>query len=462
MNKGWKVVNSGIFIAALIGIFVLIVLISGKAPWRWDWTQTGVNRLSEQTKETLKGLKETVRVYAFTDGSDTGRQVEQLLRAYQKETDKLDVRLVDPVKEPSLAEKYQVQEYNTVVFVKGEKEEVVSPWDLVVPGATQASYGFRGEEQFTQAIRNLTASRKPVIYLLQGHGEVSGSEAAALRSYLTGEGNQVKELNLIRETRVPKDADVLVIAGPTSDLTDQETKMINQYLDGGGKVLVALSPEKGMSKWKNLSSLLKGLGIRAAGDLVVDPERAYFGDPLTPVPQYAGHDITSELMERDMVTVLPRATSLMPVKGSEENLEKLLETSREAFGETSWAAKDAKVERGEEDRAGPLTLAYAVTAKEGEGKEEDASAPRAVVIGSSAMFAGNAFSLQGNRDFILNAVGWLQGDEGKVTIRPVERPLRQTYVPAGEALAIFLGTVVLLPVIFLVTGGVIWWRRRRA
>lgn len=281
MNKGWKVVNSGIFIAALIGIFVLIVLISGKAPWRWDWTQTGVNRLSEQTKETLKGLKETVRVYAFTDGSDTGRQVEQLLRAYQKETDKLDVRLVDPVKEPSLAEKYQVQEYNTVVFVKGEKEEVVSPWDLVVPGATQASYGFRGEEQFTQAIRNLTASRKPVIYLLQGHGEVSGSEAAALRSYLTGEGNQVKELNLIRETRVPKDADVLVIAGPTSDLTDQETKMINQYLDGGGKVLVALSPEKGMSKWKNLSSLLKGLGIRAAGDLVVDPERAYFGDPLT-------------------------------------------------------------------------------------------------------------------------------------------------------------------------------------
>ena len=42
----------------------------------------------------------------------------------------------------------------------------------------------------------------------------------------------------------------------------------------------------------------------------------------------------------------------------------------------------------------------------------------------------------------------------------VERPLRQAYVPAGEALAIFLGTVVLLPVIFLVTGGVIWWRRR--
>jgi ABC-type uncharacterized transport system involved in gliding motility auxiliary subunit len=462
MNRGLKVVNSGVFIAALIGIFALIVLISGKAPWRWDWTQTGVNSLSAQTKETLKGLKETVRVYAFTDNRDTGRQVERLLRAYQKETDKLDVRFVDPVKEPSLAQKYQVQEYNTVVFVKGEKEETVAPWDLFVPGAVQGSYGFRGEEHFTQAIRNLTSSQKPVIYLLQGHGEVSGADAAALRSDLMGEGNQVKELNLIRETRVPEDADVLVIAGPTSDLTGQEAKMINRFLDGGGKVLIALSPEKGMSKWKNMNGLLKRLGIRASGDLVVDPERAYYGDPLTPVPQYVGHDITSELMERDMVTVLPRATSLDPVKGSEEALEQLLETSRDAFGETSWASEEARVEKGDEDRPGPLTLAYAVTAKKGGGKGEDAEEPRAVVVGSSAMFSGNALTLQGNRDFVLNAVGWLQGDETKLTIRPVEMSLRQAYVPAGEALAIFLGTVVLLPIIFLIAGGVIWWRRRRA
>src|SRR5690606_24791758 len=151
MNKEWKVVNSGIFIAALIGIFVLIVLISGKAPWRWDWTQTGVNRLWEQTKETLKGLKETARVYAFTDGRDTGRQVGQVLRAYRKETGQWDAGLVEPVKEPGLAEKYQVEEYNAVVCVKGEKEAVVSPWDLVGPGATLASYGFRGEEPFTRA-----------------------------------------------------------------------------------------------------------------------------------------------------------------------------------------------------------------------------------------------------------------------------------------------------------------------
>ena len=84
------------------------------------------------------------------------------------------------------------------------------------------------------------------------------------------------------------------------------------------------------------------------------------------------------------------------------------------------------------------------------------------MIGSSAMFSGNAFTLQGNRDFILNAVGWLQGDETRVTIRPVERSLRQTYVPGGEALAIFLGNRCAVAGHLSVTGGAIWWRRRRA
>jgi hypothetical protein len=217
-----------------------------------------------------------------------------------------------------------------------------------------------------------------------------------------------------------------------------------------------------MSKWKNVNALLKRLGVRVAGDLVVDPERAYFGDPLTPVPQYVGHDITSELMERNMVTVLPRATSLVPLEGSEKGLQKVLETSRGAFGETSWTSNEGRVEKGEKDRSGPLTLAYAVTAEDNKGKGEDAEEPRAVVIGSSAMLAGEVFHLQGNRDFILNTVGWLQGEGDRVTIRPVERPLRQTYVSGGEALAIFLGTVVLMPILFLITGGVIWWRRRRA
>lgn len=91
MKFGWRSLNSGVFVITLIGIFVLTVLAADSLPWRWDWTEDTIHSLSEQTEKTLHGLDEEVKVYAFTDSSEGGNQVERLLRAYQKETDQLKV-----------------------------------------------------------------------------------------------------------------------------------------------------------------------------------------------------------------------------------------------------------------------------------------------------------------------------------------------------------------------------------
>ncbi|MNF08958.1 hypothetical protein D3C80_2095040 [compost metagenome] len=69
---------------------------------------------------------------------------------------------------------------------------------------------------------------------------------------------------------------------------------------------------------------------------------------------------------------------------------------------------------------------------------------------------------QGNRDFALNTVGWLQEQQNQVTIRPREGDAIQTAVlTAGQGNMIFYGTVLVFPFLFLIAGGVIWWRRRK-
>ncbi|PTX61822.1 ABC-type uncharacterized transport system involved in gliding motility auxiliary subunit [Melghirimyces profundicolus] len=453
MKFGWRSLNSGVLIAALIGIFVLTVLAADTLPWRWDWTEDAIHSLSEQTEQALNGLDEEVQVYAFTDQSDAGKQVERLLRAYQKETDRLKVTMVDPVKKPSVAKKYGVTGMNTVIFVKGNKEEKVEPMDLFVPGTQGGSYGFKGEEAFTQAILNLTAHEKPVVYILQGHGELPSDKLNGLRDSLEGEGNQVKELNLAEENGIPDDADILLMAGPTSDLPKKEAEMIQSFIKDGGKFFAAFEPAEGMEDWKQIPNVLKNLGVRLGNDVVIDPERAYYGDPLTPIPEYNGHKITSELKERNMVAVMPRATSFK-VK-SEEGVQKLLETSGPSFGETDWESGDLTTEPDKKDHKGPLTLGAAI-------QEEEKKHGRAVVFGSAAMLSGNTFQAQGNRDLILNSIGWLNGDAKHVTIRPVEKKVKQVYVSAGEARTIFFGTVVVLPLLFLISGLTIWWRRSRA
>jgi ABC-type uncharacterized transport system involved in gliding motility auxiliary subunit len=68
----------------------------------------------------------------------------------------------------------------------------------------------------------------------------------------------------------------------------------------------------------------------------------------------------------------------------------------------------------------------------------------------------------GNMDLGVNMVNWLAGDDSLITILPRSRQdLTLEMSRAGLALVGF-GFFVVLPLAFLVTGGVIWWRRRRA
>jgi ABC-type uncharacterized transport system involved in gliding motility auxiliary subunit len=70
--------------------------------------------------------------------------------------------------------------------------------------------------------------------------------------------------------------------------------------------------------------------------------------------------------------------------------------------------------------------------------------------------------LLGNLDLGVNMVNWLAGDEALITIQPRARSdLSLELSRAGLAL-IAIGFLVVLPLVFLVAGGVIWWRRRQA
>ncbi len=106
------------------------------------------------------------------------------------------------------------------------------------------------------------------------------------------------------------------------------------------------------------------------------------------------------------------------------------------------------------DVAGPLELGFVV-----ENKEKK---PKAVVLGGSTFLVDRYIQQQGNRDFALNSVGWLQEQKDQVTIRPREGDNLSTALVTGEqANMIFLGTVVVFPLLFLLIGGFIWWRRRK-
>jgi hypothetical protein len=461
MNKWIRGTNAAVLSLAVIGIFiVLTIFLNSVKGLQVDLTKDKKFTLSESTENALKSLDKDVHIISFTsDQTDTyaKRQVVELVQEYKKRTGKITFDEYDMVKQPSIAKQYDVDPGGTLVVESGTQKKNIYFYEMFLPGQRQGEYEFSGEEKLTQAIVGLNAKEKHKIYFLSGHEEIPLTKLNIWRSGLEGENYEVKELNLLREGKIPDDAEALFIIGPRNDISDKEAEVIKEYLKGKGKLYFAFGFDKDMAtKWKNIDALLATYGIKDQHAVAIEPKQSVLFDPLTIIPEYGFHDITKKLSEYNLLTMISLAVSLnvdTPVEDYPATA--ILKTTDQAYGETdidllmrSQSRKDDK------DIKGPLNLGYAVQTKDNK--------PKAVVLGGSTFLSDDSIQQQGNRDFALNSVGWLQEQKDQVTIRPRKGDaIQQAMITSSQANAIFYGTVLIFPVLFLIIGGWIWWRRRQ-
>jgi hypothetical protein len=74
---------------------------------------------------------------------------------------------------------------------------------------------------------------------------LDGTDANGLSQFKTlleRDNYQAQSVTLLDKTEVPKECNVLVIAGPQSDYTANEVTAIKNYVTGGGRVMFLLDP----------------------------------------------------------------------------------------------------------------------------------------------------------------------------------------------------------------------------
>ena len=110
------------------------------------------------------------------------------------------------------------------------------------------------------------------------------------------------KVSLLATPKVPDDA-VLVIAGPRAPFLDPERQAIQEYLDRGARSSSCLT----RCQDPGLGEVISSWGVQVGEDQVIDPGRAYVGDPrpILPLPQN-GHRITATLPD----LILPEARSV--------------------------------------------------------------------------------------------------------------------------------------------------------
>jgi len=108
------------------------------------------------------------------------------------------------------------------------------------------------------------------------------------------------------------------------------------------------------------------------------------------------------------------------------------------------------------NKKGPLTIAAAGTYDTGKQNVQG----RFAVFGSSTWAANRFINVLGNNDLALNTINWLSSDEDLISIRPKEQDNRRVNMTRAQMNFVSLTSQFLLPLLVVIAGVSVWWKRR--
>lgn len=451
-------INAAVSIIAFAAILVFLQTLASRHGGALDTTANRRFSLSLQTMKILDRLgKDVVFTCFFKTDAPERTVLADLLEEYAGENPRVKYSFIDPDKDPVAARRYKIRHYGTIVVESGGNEE---------------QFAQISEEKLTNAIFKVTRDTKKIIYCLTGHGEKSIDDAqpaglSGLKNSVEAEGYEIRNLLTLRDS-IPPDCAILLIPGPEKDLYATERRMIDRFMSGGGSVLVLIDPFVDVPL---LEGIAAGYGIEVTKSIVVDRfARLVSGNYLTPVVnQYGIHPITEGFK---VASFFPQVRALVVAKDKPAGIEieVLASTGASAFGETNLPeALEGKTQyESDRDLAGPLGVA--VVAKReitppparNTGAGGGTRYARIVIFGDSD-FASNAYlGLSGNRDLILNTIGWLAEEEDLIAVRaknPVSQPV---VLNMRQGRTVFWLPVIGLPAIVGLIGVLVLVSRRRS
>ncbi|MEW5740931.1 MAG: GldG family protein [Myxococcota bacterium] len=456
--------SSAVIAVVFLGLLVAANFIAARRAPTWDLTRKKIFSLSPQTEQTMKALKDPVKVLVFIEGGGAAPALEDLFRRYQALNDKLTWEVKDPRKANDLVQKYQIRTGQvSAVLVKSPDSSTEShtPLNLARLGSPQLA-----EQELTNALIKLNTVGTQKLYFTQGHGEWplepqgQGEEAvlaslAAVNRVLQDEGYAPEKLNLIERGEVPRDASALVICGARSKFTEPEKKAVADFLEQGGRVvyLAEVGAEPG------LDAILAKYGVQVDPGLVAD-EKTNRDNPFVVItPFFAEHEITRPFTKAAANLVFPTVRSLTVLtQGLLDGVTPLplITTSPAAWLETS-LSENPTLDAGE--KSGQLPLVIVATRNTASVANKRSDEARLIVFGDSEAMVG-AFGYEPDRNLVMNAIAWATLQTQKITIRPPDRDISTIDLTPDLLSTIRLLSMDVLPLLLIGVGLTIWLTRR--
>ncbi|MCR5784266.1 MAG: Gldg family protein [Eubacterium sp.] len=471
---------SGAYVAVMIVICVGINIAANLLPediTAIDVTSNKLYSLGDDTYEMLSELEDDVTIYVLASEANCDSVIAKTVERYASASKHVTVEYKDPTTYPNFYSSYAstAPTTNSVIVVSGDMYKVIDYYDIYVVEYsmdsttyqyTSETTGYDGEGQITSAISYVTSSEMPMIYVLTGQDEPE--IGSSFTDAISKKNAAYEEIDLLSYDAVPEDCELLIINSPMSDLSDDVTEKILDYIENGGNLYVVVSYTE--DDMENLNKILSVYGMSTTGGLLCDNDaNCYTQYPYYPIAEVSSTDVSSSVAgeyiflpqstgltyeETDDVTVTEIATS------SESTVIKMNPETMESF-----EAEEGDLEGSYVLAAyAELNLDTAVTESgDASGDASETLTSELVIVNGYYFLSDEANSMVSDNNLDLFSDGISQLVQSAEGVSVAVKDYGIDYLTVSNRMIIVYSLVfaVVVPVILIVIGVVIWAKRRK-
>jgi ABC-type uncharacterized transport system involved in gliding motility auxiliary subunit len=450
MNALFRRLDGWLFALLLVLAAGAIGYLSTRYARQADWTANGRTSLSAESRAVLAQLNGPVEIVSYANPQGDLRQtIAGFLQRYQAVKPDLTLRFVDPQLDPAKMRELGITVDGALILHYKDREQRLDELS---------------ERSLTNALERLLRGGDRIVAFVTGDGErradgLANADLGTFINQLEARGMRAVPLNFAQVTAVPEHTDLVVLASPSLALAPGAVQALTGYVQNGGNLLWLTEPA---NDDLGLKPLADALGVHVLPGVLVDGSGTALGlhDPrVIALGDYQPQAITQGFA---LTTLFPQVSALAQVPASGWTAKPFLRSGVQSWTEfqpiDNSKPSDIRFDAGTGELKGPLDFGYALSRL---SPSPDKSEQRAVVIGDGDFLSNTFLGNGGNRALGERVFDWLLGDDKLVDLPPRGAPDRLLQISQGELNALSVGFLIALPLLLLVIGGLIVWRRRR-
>lgn len=459
---------TAVVIALVVIINILATTLTDRYGWTLDLTPNKLFSITDETKEYLKTLDRDVKIYildkeeTFIARSTMNTQAVEVLKKYAQESAHINLEFIDYLANPTFGQDYPALQLsqNSILITCGDKARDLTASQLY--DYTSDPYGYqsyatasKAEQVLTSAVLGVTSEQSINVTVISGHNEQNLSAFTTLlqdNNYLIGSTNlPVEDIDPVYNAAV--------IAAPKLDFSEEELKRLDDYLKNGGqydKTLIYFADSE-QAEVPNLEAFLADWGIEVGGGLVYETasNRTSAQNPFLAIVDFAEEVFSKDSQSQNIVPVVQYGRPLSMVYENKNSI-----TTSVLLQFAGSAGIFVSQEEQTEPTGAPIPYATMSQYLTYEGTTPLKS--QVLVFGSPYMVDNSILATPSyaNSRYMLDLIADLCGKQDDIRIE--SKSLSGSTIDANDFQILLLGFVfvVALPLVVLISGLVIWARRR--